>query len=372
MGVPKREFGNEEDGNEAETNAGSNFPNRFAHPRTGGTMRHRPGVTLVEVLVAIFIMAIAMLALLALFPLGALSMAQALKDDRCATCAVNAEAIGVALDVRHDTLVAGAFTNPFNLPTYNLTTATGYTGPSFGVIVDPFMYLQDPTHTVGPFAGPPATSVTPGVPRRSISFSQVAMTRVAAAGSPMTATEAARWCSMLDGVTWVRGDNVGANGVADTSPTGGVNIVRDGRYTWAWLLRRPLWYSDAVTDMSVIIYSGRPTITVTGEPTFPVVAGGALGTNSVTIDYSTTGVKPSIRNGGWILDVTPTTYTPPGGTPVQVVYGYPYRVVNATDTSATQVTLELQAAIRSPNNVRAITVLEFAVEIIDRGSFVQP
>ncbi len=47
-------------------------------------MTRRPAVTLMEVLIAMFIMAIGMLALLALFPVGAVSMAQALKDDRCA------------------------------------------------------------------------------------------------------------------------------------------------------------------------------------------------------------------------------------------------------------------------------------------------
>src|SRR4051794_38453099 len=63
-------------------------------------MKHRAGVTLVEVLVTIFIMGIGMLALLVLFPLGALNMAQALKDDRCGHAAATAESIAVAQDIR--------------------------------------------------------------------------------------------------------------------------------------------------------------------------------------------------------------------------------------------------------------------------------
>jgi prepilin-type N-terminal cleavage/methylation domain-containing protein len=55
------------------------------------TREPRPGVTLLEVLVAIFIMAIGLLALLTLFPLGAMRMAQALKDDRAAQTAVSAD-----------------------------------------------------------------------------------------------------------------------------------------------------------------------------------------------------------------------------------------------------------------------------------------
>ena len=53
----------------------------------------RPGITLLEVLIAIFVMGIGMLALLTLFPLGALSMAQALRDDRLAHGGRNAAAL---------------------------------------------------------------------------------------------------------------------------------------------------------------------------------------------------------------------------------------------------------------------------------------
>ena len=51
---------------------------------------NRRGATLMEVLVAIFIMAIGMMALLVLFPIGALSMAQAIQDERCGQAAANA------------------------------------------------------------------------------------------------------------------------------------------------------------------------------------------------------------------------------------------------------------------------------------------
>jgi Tfp pilus assembly protein PilV len=48
------------------------------------------GSTLIEVLVAIFVMGVGLLALLTLFPLGALEMAQAIPDDRTATIAADA------------------------------------------------------------------------------------------------------------------------------------------------------------------------------------------------------------------------------------------------------------------------------------------
>lgn len=54
------------------------------------------GVTLIEVLAAIFVGAVGLLALLTLFPLGALEMAQAVKDDRTASVAADAQAFGEA------------------------------------------------------------------------------------------------------------------------------------------------------------------------------------------------------------------------------------------------------------------------------------
>ena len=53
-------------------------------------MTRRSATTLTEVLIAIFIMGIGLMAILALFPLGAAQMAQALKDQR------SAEATGIA------------------------------------------------------------------------------------------------------------------------------------------------------------------------------------------------------------------------------------------------------------------------------------
>src|SRR5690349_11622844 len=50
-------------------------------------MNRRNAVTLTEVLIAIFILSIGLMALLSLFPIGAAQMAQALKDQRTAEAA---------------------------------------------------------------------------------------------------------------------------------------------------------------------------------------------------------------------------------------------------------------------------------------------
>jgi hypothetical protein len=54
------------------------------------------GTALVEVLVAIFVMGVGLLALLTLFPLGALNMARAIQEDRTAAVAVDAVALSHA------------------------------------------------------------------------------------------------------------------------------------------------------------------------------------------------------------------------------------------------------------------------------------
>src|SRR5262245_57590124 len=55
-------------------------------------MPQRTAPTLVEVLISIFIMALGLMALLTLFPLGAVQMARAIQDDRAATLANNSAA----------------------------------------------------------------------------------------------------------------------------------------------------------------------------------------------------------------------------------------------------------------------------------------
>jgi Tfp pilus assembly protein PilV len=77
---------------------------------------YRGGVTLVEVLVAIFITGVGLLALLVLFPLGVLNLAQAIQDDRVPALAADAATLsrdGLALvsqtrEFLGDALIAGA------------------------------------------------------------------------------------------------------------------------------------------------------------------------------------------------------------------------------------------------------------------------
>src|ERR1700694_424035 len=107
-------------------------------------MVRRPGATLIEVLVAIFVMGIGLIALLTLFPLGALRMAQAIQDDRCATAVKNAIAVATIKNVRNDLLVRSPPWFPkFDvfkdaIPGENRTLPADPHGPSYPVLVDPW------------------------------------------------------------------------------------------------------------------------------------------------------------------------------------------------------------------------------------------
>ena len=297
-------------------------------------MQRRPGITLIEVLVAIFIMGIGMIALLTLFPLGAINVAQALRHDRASQCATNANANANAWNLRHDANVASAFVTQIN-------AGLSVTGPSSPVYVDPFYQ---------PLAGGTTLS---GLSRISPSYVNVA-------SGPQTAL----WFSLLDDI------NFDLNGVATGSGSGAAfaspqTVTRTGRYTWAYLLRRPRLQDETTVDMSVVVYADRITQTVDGENAFS--ATGTLGTTTLTLTF-TAGAKPSIRNGSWILDVTQDG---------KVVRGNFYRVIDAVEVpGSNQFTLELQtplkSAVASVSTAFTVVVMDRVVEVFDRGTGYTP
>src|SRR5438874_5498403 len=93
----------------------------------------RAGITLLEVLAAIFITGIGLLSLLTLFPLGALSFAQAITDDRAALAGGNAVATANAADMRGDGVVQAAMQGQTMVPPLMLSPD----GPGVPVLVDP-------------------------------------------------------------------------------------------------------------------------------------------------------------------------------------------------------------------------------------------
>jgi hypothetical protein len=295
-------------------------------------LKQRNGATLVEVLVAIFIMAIGLVTLLTLFPLGALIMQQALRDNRTAQSGANAGALGEALNIRFDTTVSAAFTNP---------GGNNYDGPSNPVYVDPFGSLLG--------AGP----LGPGITRQNVSFVQ-------------SYADAFRWFSLLDDMTFNRDDPVAGKPYSATSgPVAGV-VQREGRYTWTYLLRRPSWAVPSVVDMTIVVFNGRQLSLPLAEYSYTGITFNTT-TNFVTLPYAgqQSPTPPPIRKGSWILDATLTGNNGPDP------HGFFYRVVGITD-QGTQALLELQTTPRAGTTNGVLMVLEGVTEVFEKGSGWQP
>src|SRR5262245_47713379 len=263
-------------------------------------MSRRAGVTLVEVLVSIFIMGIGMIALLTLFPLGALTMAQAIRDDRVANAGAEAAALANAFNVRNDSNSVALFNTYLNAGPGG-TLPADPNGPGYPVYVDP--YYASPTGLgVGSLG---ALAPSPGIERCSASY--VGGTNPAVA----------RFFALLDDI------NFGNNALPVGSP--GV-VQRGGGYTWAYLLRRPKAATGSEVELTVVVYSGRSIQLAAGENTYTVNQAGNPGVNAnagdTSVDLTFAGNPPALRRGTWLLD---TSYE--AGATYGTVHGQFYRIV---------------------------------------------
>jgi hypothetical protein len=319
-------------------------------------MKHRPGITLIEVLVAIFIMGIGMITLLTLFPLGALNIASALKDDRTSQAAANADSLANGKVVRHDGRVNGQFNNQVNA-----VKAMGgsLSIPSSPVYVDPHGVLQG----LG-FVGRVApVAQNPGIARTDATYVE----NPSGSGIANLDTNLTNlYFTLLDDYNFTNA------GVPDSA--GANEIQRYGRFTWAYMMRRPKLGDEHVVDMTVVTYYNRPPQNLTEERVFTTATRtlDAAGnpTTQLTIPY-TAATKPKIRKGGWILDAT-LDVVPGSGDP-GTVRGYFYRVVDISESGGNTMTLELQYPLKSARlgiKTTACTIVEMdnVSEVFERGT----
>jgi prepilin-type N-terminal cleavage/methylation domain-containing protein len=326
---------------------------------TFATTPRRRGLSLTEVLVAIFIMAIGLMALLTLFPLGALNMAQAIKDDRTGNSAGNAAAVAHTI---WRILVAQTPTNPdATLTPYLLNSGqaywpapapdlTGTTGPGYWVYVDPFGYNGQYNYGgAGPYANwQNWLAGTPGtIPR----YSKDPLPLVAGWQSIVTYG----YFSNNDDITF------GENGTPPAPGAAAGSVERRRQYSWAFLVRRSNCSDPQHLNLTVVVYSGRPLQTApdavpTGEAVYQ--ANVVPGRNTLTLTWGAGQDKPAVRRGSWILDATAADSPP---------RGYFYRVVDITDTGANSMLLELQTNLQGSLQVPAqVVVLDGVAEVFQK------
>jgi prepilin-type N-terminal cleavage/methylation domain-containing protein len=341
-------------------------------------MKRRRGITLIEVLVAIFIMSIGLLALLTLFPLGALRMSAALQDDRTGASA-SAGANGCdAFNLRNDPSFYNPATGtnwfltpppsppPSGPPLPNFFPPAAVNGGGYPVYVDPYGVNNGSGAVGGPLSYKTTpTQLTPGIPRVS-PLGIPPPYLIINPGPPQTISSnasliAARYFTLPDDITF-------ANDAIPDLTTG--NIQKGGRYTWAYLLHRSQPGSPtSFVDLTIVVYAGRATQVPGGEFTYAAL--GATNDTSVTVTHLPN-QPPSIRRGTWVLDTSfnPTTNS---------VNGDFYRVVSVTTINANSVNLELQTPLAKavtqpppngpaqPIGMTSLTVLDNVADVFSRG-----
>jgi type II secretory pathway pseudopilin PulG len=297
-------------------------------------MNRRPGITLLEVLVAIFVMGIGLLALLTLFPLAALTMAQAIRDDRAAQCAQQANNWSQALELWQDPIIFPIGMSP-TLPCY----------------IDGFgtqMYFA----TLGPnFGSPNIPRINPasltGLPGGGTTPTGATIPPTPWIGTTTPIVDTYNHFALLDDLTFDQ------NGAAATS--GSAYIERGAQYTWGYFLSKAGTLAAPKADLKIVVYYGRTA--QSGEVALPPSAVAGAGSSSLTVTYA--GTPPSIRRGSWIFDGGP-----PG--PGNAV-GYFYRVLDATDLGGT-LQLQLETPLFSPiGTTNSVLYLEDVIEVFEEG-----
>jgi hypothetical protein len=331
----------------------------------------RPGITLLEVLAAIFITGIGLLSLLTLFPLGALTMLRAVQDDRAAQAGDNAKAIANSVDMRNDPVVQ------LTMLKGNYANAAPADGAGYLVLVDPIgtlayagQRIPGQTDWVNWVGGAIPTAPAPLI-CSNVQRGQGAWLKPAN-GVSLTTADYLRWCTLQDDLNFVS-DGTYQGLTSDPPawvPGGGLGVVRNLRYSYAWLCRMPRVGSPNVVDVATLVFSGR-SLDFVGLSTQESVYNATFvpGQNQVVLPV---GANPDLRHGQWILDSS----TFPNATGALVTHGFFYRVENVSNDPLTgQTTIEVQSRLRGwpdanvPTGIGTIVILDNLLEVFEDGTF---
>jgi len=385
----------------------------------------RPGVTLMEVLIATAILSVGMIAIMALFPIGAVNFARALNQDRAATHGVNSDEL-----FRYYWKNAWVERDPFTKaptgsicgsneaayynsqepmllllsahPTY---TPTGMIPPEssqagFPVLVDVIGW-QTKTATgnpneVGFVAGnrnfpvrttlrraitlipndapsAPGVSKFPrvapfpasyGVPLASWNYPLYPKS-TNPAPDPYNPAGYPEPYQTLDTRVNIRLatllDDLTFDKSGEPDAVATGQIERAGRYNASWLIQRSRTNVPTDVNVQVLVFGGRSPTDVPSAETEYPGAVTGPGSKSMVIPLNAGQAPPALRRGAWVGFTMLITPTPANPTDIP----YPtldfYRVVGVDDSNANALVLELETAVKQQNTVLGQTYTGSAI-----------
>ncbi len=318
----------------------------------------RPGLSLTEVLVTLFVVAIGLISLMTLFPVGAMQMGQALKDDRIRQTANQADGITriwwqTEVVEQQATGNEDNFWKTLDNPNYPAAPSAAQPlrapdgNPSYAVFLDPIGWQA----RIGFPVRQNWMAFTAGaLPRRSA--------RPLAASLPLTI----RACSLLDDITFMTSSQGALQpGQPDTISVPNT-VVREGAYNWCAVVQRPVNSNRYTADLKILVFQTKglygghiPGLDQTGSEVLYSIANTLLnsangGNTQVVLNVSSANF--GLRSGSWILDGTNATTA------------NFYRIQSITDNGPASCILELDTPLKS--TASQIYTLKGLADVFDR------
>ncbi len=312
----------------------------------------RPGVTLIEVLVATGILAIGIISIMALFPIGAVSMVRAINQNRASDHAANSDAMlrfywkrawldtngGGVRPLEQAYLAERAIQYLDRMPGSPPPPFPGQipatsSQPSYPVLIDPIGFQTQLSngpafrYNIGGQAFLPVRSSLTAAEQVDPSFPLRPRIRVT---------------TLLDDLTFdINGEPSAAS----------LQLERAGRYNVAWMIQRPKNNVPHEVHVRVMVFAGRsPTDTPSSEDirSASTPASGPYFDRDIdpkpnTLVISLGGQsKPAVRKGGWIA------FSQQIQTATVIYWTIDfYRVSAITDDNANQISIELEQPLKS-------------------------